>query len=97
MPFCGDTAPSEVVASVVLGVDLLYHEATFTEEHVAEAAIAFHSTAAQAASIAQKAGAKRLIIGHFSGRYSDAEQLLAEARAVFPETFAAEEGRVEEV
>jgi len=92
--FCSDTAPSDLVASVVQGVDLLYHEATFTEEHVAEAAIAFHSTAAQAASVARKAGVKRLLIGHFSGRYSGTEQLLAEAKAVFPETFAAEEGRV---
>lgn len=95
--FCSDTAPSKTVVSVVRGVDLLYHEATFTDEHLAEAAIAFHSTATQAASIARKAGVKRLIIGHFSGRYVNEEQLLLEARAQFAETYAAEEGRVEKV
>ena len=95
--FCSDTAYSEAVAEAVRGVDLLYHEATFTEEHRAEADFSFHSTAAQAAEIARQAGVKRLILGHFSGRYSDAAQHLAEARAVFAETQEAEEGMVVEV
>jgi ribonuclease Z len=95
--FCSDTAYSEAVAEVVRGVDLLYHEATFAEEHAEEAAISFHSTAAQAAKIAQKGRVGRLILGHFSGRYSDAKQHLAEARAVFPETYEAEEGKTVEI
>jgi ribonuclease Z len=90
--FCSDTAYSEAVAEVVRGVDLLYHEATFTNEHAEESVISFHSTAAQAAEIARQGSVERLIVGHFSGRYSDAEQHLAEARAVFPETYKAEEG-----
>lgn len=92
--FCSDTAPSEAVAEAVRGVDLLYHEATFTNEHAEEAAFAYHSTAAQAAEIAQKGGVGKLILGHFSGRYADSTQHLAEARAVFPHTDAAEEGTV---
>lgn len=90
--FCSDTAFSAVVAEVVRGVDLLYHEATFTNEQAAEAKLAFHSTAAQAAEIARVANVKGLLIGHFSGRYSDTATLLAEARAVFPDTWVAEEG-----
>jgi ribonuclease Z len=95
--FCSDTAPSELVAELIQGVDLLYHEATFTAEHETEAQISFHSTAAQAAGIAAQAGVKKLIIGHFSGRYKDAEQHLLEARAVFSNTFAAEEGVAVEI
>ncbi len=90
--FCSDTAPSSLVAEAVRGVDLLYHEATFTNEHMEEAAVSFHSTAAQAASIAVQAGVGRLLIGHFSARYSATERLLAEARAVFEKTEAAEVG-----
>ncbi len=90
--FCSDTAPSPLVADAVAGVDLLYHEATFTESHQEEARISFHSTAVQAATIARQAGVKRLLLGHFSGRYTDAQQHLAEAQSVFPETTVAEEG-----
>lgn len=90
--FCSDTAPSEVVAETVRGVDLLYHEATFREEHLEEARISFHSTAKQAAEIARKAGVGRLLIGHFSGRYSDELEHLWEARSVFARTELAAEG-----
>ena len=95
--YCSDTAPSQAVAEVVRGVQLLYHEATFTETHREEAALAYHSTARQAAEIAKKAGVGRLLLGHFSGRYNDVETHLSEARAIFPATDAAEEGRVKEV
>ncbi len=95
--FCSDTAPSMAIAEVIRGVDLLYHEATFTSEHTEEAAVSFHSTAAQAAVIAAQAGVGRLLLGHFSGRYTDTEQLVAEARAVFEKTEAAEPGMQIEV
>ncbi len=90
--FCSDTAPSQTVAAVVRGVDLLYHEATFTNEHIEEAAIAYHSTAAQAAEIAHLAGVGKLLLGHISGRYTDEEQHLAEAKIIFPNTEIAQEG-----
>ena len=90
--FCSDTRPSDTVVQVVQGVDLLYHEATFAQEHEAEAEISGHSTAAQAAAIARAANARKLLIGHFSGRYSDVEQHLTEARAIFPESYIAAEG-----
>jgi len=79
------------VAGIVSGVDLLYHEATFAEEEKELAPETGHSTAAQAARIAAKAGAGRLLLGHFSSRYKDASVLLDEARPVFPETYIAEE------
>jgi len=90
--FCSDTAPSDAVVQVVRDVDLLYHEATFVQEHETEAKISGHSTTAQAAAIARAANVRKLLIGHFSGRYSDVEQHLIEARAIFPETYIAAEG-----
>ncbi|MBK8920059.1 MAG: ribonuclease Z [Saprospirales bacterium] len=92
--FCSDTAPSDAVVEAVSGVDLLYHEATFTESHQEEARVSLHSTAQQAAGIARRAGVKKLLLGHFSARYPDAEQHLAEARGVFEESYGAEEGGV---
>lgn len=95
--FCSDTAYSEAVIEAVDGVDLLYHEATFTESHLEEAAISFHSTAAQAAEVAKRAQVKQLILGHISGRYSETDGHLAEAKAVFNPVYIAEEGSVWEV
>ncbi|HEX5001393.1 MAG TPA: ribonuclease Z [Bacteroidia bacterium] len=91
--FCSDTKYDEQVADEVTGVDLLYHEATFMHDLSERAQTTFHSTARQAAQIAQRAGAGRLIIGHFSARYKDLTPLLDEARAVFPSTELAEEGK----
>jgi ribonuclease Z len=71
--------------------DWLIHEATFTEDHIEESHHFGHSTAVQAAEIAAEARAKRLLITHFSSRYTDVRLLLDEARTVFPETFAAED------
>jgi ribonuclease Z len=89
--YCGDTSPCEGSVSLARDVDLLIHEATFMEEHREQAARTAHSTAAAAADIARTAGAKKLLLTHFSARYDDLSALLAEARAVFPETDVAEE------
>ena len=90
--YCSDTAYSERLIPWVEGVDLLYHEATFAHESVALAKQTTHSTARQAATIALRAGVKKLMIGHFSARYNDEKDLLAEACGVFPETILAYEG-----
>ena len=71
---------------------MLYHEATFLEDLKERAAQTHHSTARQAAQIAQAAGVKRLLLGHFSSRYKALEPLLDEARAVFPTVELATEG-----
>ncbi len=89
--YLSDTLPSPKAAGLVHGVDLLYHEATFTANDRRLARETGHSTSTEAARIALKAEAGRLLIGHFSGRYRDLSVLEAEARAVFPETYVAEE------
>lgn len=92
--FVSDTAYLSSLADRLRAVDLMYHEATFLKDREAVATEKFHSTAEQAAMVARDAGAKRLIIGHFSARYKEPEPLLAEAREVFPNTWAGMEGDV---
>jgi ribonuclease Z len=91
--YCSDTLYTESILPYIKEVDLLYHEATFGNDKRQEVENTLHSTAAQAAMIARKAGARKLIIGHFSSRYRDLSPLLSQARAVFPNTFLAEEGK----
>lgn len=91
--YCSDTQYSGKVASIVEGVDLLYHEATFSDADKHLAKETGHSTTTQAAKTALKAGAGRLLIGHFSSRYKDLAVLEDEARSVFPETYIAREGQ----
>lgn len=84
--YCSDTAYTEKILEQIRGIDLLYHEATFLDRDVKLAQKTKHSTARQAAEIAKKAEVKKLLIGHFSSRYSTIEELLYEARNVFPDT-----------
>lgn len=91
--FCSDTVYEEKLAPLIRGVDLLYHEATFCEDHRAQAGISMHSTARDAARIARLAGVGKLILGHYSSRYGDLSPFLTEARAVFPDTELGEDGR----
>lgn len=90
--YCSDTMYDESIIEFIADVDLLYHEATFSEEHKERAFITGHSTARQAAAIAKMATVKKLIIGHYSVRYKDLSLLLNEAREIFPETYLAKEG-----
>ena len=78
-------------------MDLLYHEATFLHEMAAHAEISGHSTALQAAQVAQKAKVGKLIIGHFSTRYTHLKPLLEEAQGIFQNTEVAEEGKIYEL
>lgn len=91
--FCSDTSYSEKLIDWIKGVDVLYHEATFDHSLAKMAKATGHSTALQAATIAAKAQVGKLVIGHFSSRYKDVKPLLDEARAVFPETYLAEDGQ----
>jgi len=90
--YISDTAYLPEIAKYLKGVDLLYHEATFAEEHQEDARAKLHSTAKEAARIALSAQAKKLIIGHFSTRYSQVDKLLQEARDIFQNTDAACDG-----
>jgi len=89
--YCLDTRPCETALELARDVDLLIHEATYTEEFASEAQQYGHSTAAQAARTARDAGARRLLITHFSTRFPDPSPLLQEARAIFPDTILAED------
>lgn len=93
--YCSDTMYNERIVPLIEGVDLLYHEATYGDDAEAMVRKTYHSTARQAARIAEQAGVGKLIIGHFSARYNDEEVLLNEAREVFPNTFLAREGMKE--
>ena len=92
--YCSDTTYSEAVAKMIQNVDLLYHESTFLEQHVDLAETTRHSTAAQAAKIASMAGAKKLILGHFSNRYKDVNLFLQEAQEHFADCELCEAGKV---
>ena len=95
--YCSDTAYHEAVIPIVQNVSLLYHEATFMQEKAKVAAEKFHSTAIEAATIALKSKAEKLIIGHFSTRYENIDKLLDEAKRVFPNTEAAFDGKTYEI
>ena len=90
--YCSDTIYDESIIPQIKDVDLLYHESTFTNEMADRAKDTFHSTAAQAASIAAKAGVSKLILGHYSIRYKDLYPLLNEAKRIFSETVLSKEG-----
>lgn len=95
--YCTDTAYYEPIIPIIKNCDLLYHEATFMEDKAEDARAKFHSTAREAATIALKAGVKKLVIGHYSARYKEVESLLGEARAIFPETLLGEDGMTVQV
>ena len=89
---CGDTVYTPSAVELARDADVLIHEATYVQAELAQAQRGMHSTAATAAQVAQRAGAKLLILTHFSARYESGPQLaelLAEARAIFPHTILA--------
>lgn len=92
--YCSDTRFTESILPYIYGVDLLYHEATFTSANLAQAEKTMHTTSEEAALIAQKAKVKNLVIGHFSSRYVQLDDLLHEARNIFHNTALAREGQV---
>ena len=95
--YCSDTAPFPSLAEWVRGVDILYTEATYMADLEKEAAARFHSTTLQAARLAREAGAKKLVVAHYSSRYRDTAPLLSEIRSVFPNAEAATDGDVYDV
>ena len=92
--FCSDSLYTESFLDQIKGVDLLYHEATFMHDKVAIAHEKTHATTIEAATLAKKAGAEKLLLGHYSARYKELDAFKKEAATVFPNTLLAEEGDV---
>ncbi|MHB1922063.1 MAG: MBL fold metallo-hydrolase, partial [Chitinophagaceae bacterium] len=90
--YCADTLYEEGLIPIIQGADLVYHETTYMESEQTRATLRYHSTTVQAASLAQKAQIKRLLIGHFSSRYEQIEPFLQECIPIFPNTELALEG-----
>lgn len=90
--YCADTIYDENLIEKIKGVDLLYHETTYLKGNEDKAAARFHSTTLQAATIAEKACVKKLLIGHFSARYEILDEFLTEACSIFENTDLALEG-----
>jgi len=92
--YTGDTLPTDSVVSAAADADLLVHDASFAADRADRAEATAHSTATQAAEVAQRAGAKRLALTHVSTRYAgQTDRLAEEASEVFDgEAFVAEDG-----
>ena len=92
--FCSDTAYKPNIVPLLRDVDLLYHEATFLDDRKDLAKKTMHATTKQAATIAKDANVKRLILGHYSGRYKNISEFKEEAQSVFTNTHLAEPGKI---
>ena len=90
--YCADTRYAEKNISVCSHASLLYHETTYLQNCEDKAALRFHSTSIQAGTFATKAGANKLIIGHFSSKYETLDLFLKETQAAFANTDLALEG-----
>jgi ribonuclease Z len=90
--FYADTMYSDDLVKFANNADLVYHETTYLHNLAERAAERYHSTTVQAATLALKANAHRLIVGHFSSKYTDLTPFEAECREVFPNSDVAVEG-----
>jgi len=92
--YCSDTAYSEKLVHELTNVTVLYHEATFLQGELSNAKKTMHSTAAQAAKIAQISNVGTLYMGHLSARYTDGSEHENEARAIFENAHYVQDGTV---
>jgi len=90
--YCADTRYTESLLPHIAQYDLIYHEATYLDDQREKAELRYHSTAKQAAQLAQKAQVKRLLLGHFSSQYERLDAFEQEAREVFPNSELAVQG-----
>jgi ribonuclease Z len=91
--FCSDTVYNEDILPIIENVDVLYHETTFLQSEEALAQKTLHSTAKEAATIALKANAKQLVLGHYSTRYDGIDRFKEEAETIFPNVLLGDDGR----
>ncbi|HYB07231.1 MAG TPA: ribonuclease Z [Nitrososphaerales archaeon] len=95
--YSGDTRPSPRLARFFSGCDLLIFDSTFKGSDEDKARERKHTTSLEAAELAKRAGARKLVLTHFSARYTTTASLVREARRVFPDTVAAADGLTVEV
>lgn len=95
--FCSDTMYQERIIPIIKNCDLLYHETTFLKDKKDLAKTTMHSTAFEAGCIAKLATVKKLIIGHFSARYTNLNDYKLEAQEAFENTELAQAGKEFEV
>jgi ribonuclease Z len=90
--YSGDTRPSQRLVRLFSGCDLLILDSTFRGSDRDKAVERMHSTSLEAAELALRAKARRLVLTHFSARYRNVSPLVREARGIFPDTVAASDG-----
>lgn len=95
--YCADTIYTDSFLPYVSGADILYHESTYLNTDQVKAALRYHTTAEQAATIAQKAGVGKLLLGHYSSKYKTIAEFEEEARTIFAASYATQEGDCFEV
>lgn len=89
--FVMDSRPCQGASDLARGVDLLVCESTFLSSEAETAKLSGHMTALDAGTLARDAGARRLVIGHFSQRYEDAQSMLQEASSMHHDVLVAQE------
>ena len=87
----GDTRPTDELVEFFKNCDYLSFDSTFADELKEKAVEANHSTAKEAAELAEKANVSTLILTHFSARYNDESVLLEEAKQIHDNTIAAKD------
>jgi len=85
----GDTRPSSNLSQFFSNADVIIFDSTYSEEYSDKAKQNLHSTCVEAAQLAKDAGARLLILTHFSARYSDVQKLVAQALKIHPNVVAA--------
>ena len=90
--FVMDTRVCDNAVELARGVDLLICESTYLQCDADKAHDNGHLTAVEAAKIAAAAGARKLVLTHFSQRYTSVEPFVAEAREFFANVVAAHDG-----
>lgn len=89
--YIADTRPCKNCEKIAKNADLLLSESTYSSEHKDKAQEYKHLTAQEAAQIASRAEAKKLILTHFSARYKNENVLEQDARNIFDNSFAAKD------
>lgn len=90
--YCADTRFAPEICTHLEGVDLLYHESTYLDVDREKAMLRMHTTAKEAAEIARRCKAGKLLLGHFSSKYRELDLFLEEAKTIYEPVEIAMEG-----